>query len=91
MHSTPSNKSSRQVKLEAALETMKRTVLQLTEEGNLNTNEKVTLAWLRDETNRIIQEVISEIKCEQGIIACDWSKECTYLFVFLASLPRKLG
>ena len=78
MHLISSNKSSRQVKLEAALKTMKQTVLVLTKEGNLNINEKVTLAWLRDETNRIIQEVNSEIKCEQGIISCDWSKECKY-------------
>ena len=88
MHWASSNKSSRQVKLEAALETMKQTALLLTKEGNLNNNERVTLAWLRDETHRIIQEVMSEIKCEQGIISCDWSKECTYLFAFPVSLPR---
>jgi hypothetical protein len=68
---------------------MKHTILGLAKEENLNADQKVTLAWLRDETSRIIQEVISEMKCEQGIISCDWTKDCTYLFLFISSVVRE--
>jgi len=48
---------------------------------NPSIDEKVTISWLRDEAERLIHELTSEIQCEQEISQCNRKGEGKFMFI----------
>jgi hypothetical protein len=58
------------------IEENKQTILRLTQKNNPTVDQIVTISWLRDEAERLIREMTSEIKCQQIPALCDRTRTC---------------